>query len=119
MTAQWKAPAGLDPEVLSLCQALNALPGITTAESCSGHGREPVRIWFLADSLADLPVLLYWLDACHTGLRGWSVVATTDCAASPVIFRVEGPCGGYAAADEIAAHLSEQARELTREDEIQ
>jgi len=36
----------MDPEVLGLCNALNALPGISTTESCCGHGREKFSIFF-------------------------------------------------------------------------
>ncbi len=35
-----------DPEVVELCNAMNALPGITTLESCCGHGKIPFRIFF-------------------------------------------------------------------------
>jgi tRNA(Phe) wybutosine-synthesizing methylase Tyw3 len=36
----------MDPEVLDLCNAMNALPGIKTFESCYGHGRTAFHIWF-------------------------------------------------------------------------
>jgi hypothetical protein len=36
----------MDDEVLELCNAMNALPGIETVESCCGHGSGPFRIWF-------------------------------------------------------------------------
>jgi len=36
----------MDPEVLDLCNALNALPGISTTESCCGHGKEKFSIFF-------------------------------------------------------------------------
>jgi len=36
----------LDPEVVDLCKALNAIPGVQTTESCSGHGRRKLRVWF-------------------------------------------------------------------------
>jgi hypothetical protein len=116
MSEQWTPPPDLDAEVLSLCRAMNLFPGITTVESCCGHGRDPYRIWFVTDSLDALPLLLYWFDGCHTGHYGWSTIVNTDCAASPVIFRVEGPCGDYAAADAIARHLAEQAAELADDD---
>jgi hypothetical protein len=53
-------PADLDPECRELCEALNLLPGITTTSSCCGHGREPYRVFFAADSL----------DACLGEDRG-------------------------------------------------
>jgi len=39
----------MDPEVLDLCNALNALPGIYTTESCCGHGKEKFSIFFQTD----------------------------------------------------------------------
>jgi len=44
----------MDPECISLCEALNDLPGISTFESCQGHGRHPFWIFFKASSLQDL-----------------------------------------------------------------
>ena len=105
--AKWAAPAGLDPEVLSLCMAMNAFPGITTTSSCCGHGREPFGIYFQPESLDDLPALLYWFDGCHTGQYGWRVRVFTDCAADHATFEVEGPAGGYESADVIAKCMLE------------
>lgn len=39
-------PENMDAECVSLCDALNTLPGVTTLESCSGHGKSPFMIWF-------------------------------------------------------------------------
>jgi len=58
MSDGWKPPADLDPECRLLCEAMNAVPGIRTVESCSGHGDTPFRVYFLADSLDALPELL-------------------------------------------------------------
>lgn len=41
----WTPPADIDPACYNLCIALNALPGVTTTNSCCGHGREPYRIY--------------------------------------------------------------------------
>lgn len=38
-----------DPEVVDLCKAMNALPGIHTTESCCGHGKGPFLILFRVD----------------------------------------------------------------------
>jgi hypothetical protein len=44
----------IDPEILSLCDAINAIPGFETTCSCCGHGLEWPRVWFLAsDKNAD------------------------------------------------------------------
>ena len=34
---QFKYNGTMDPEVVSLCDAMNALPGIMTTDSCCGH----------------------------------------------------------------------------------
>ena len=107
MAERWTPPADLDPEVLSLCRAMNAFAGIFTTQSCCGHGREPFRIWFMATSLEALPALLYWFDACHTGQYGWIVRVYTDCSADHATFMAEGPRGGYEAAGVIAKYMLE------------
>lgn len=107
----WQAPDDLDPEVLALCQAMNAWPGVFTTSSCCGHGRDPYMIFFMAESLDDLPGLLYWFDACHTGQYGWQVRAYTDCAADHVTLMLEGPSGGYEAAAQIAKYIQDDLGE--------
>ncbi len=107
-TARETDERGYDVECVALVDAMNEVNGIATIESCCGHGETPFRIWFVADSLAALPPLLYWFDACHSGVRGWKVIATTDCAASPVKFIAESESMGpdaYLEANEIAAAI--------------
>jgi len=53
----------IDPECHRLIAAINRFDGITTIESCSGHGHTPIRIWFVARDTEALPPLLYWFDA--------------------------------------------------------
>jgi hypothetical protein len=111
----WEPPDDMDPEVIRLCRAMNLFPGIFTISSCCGHGREPFRIWFMAESVEALPALLYWTDACHTGQYGWIVTAATDCSADHVTFTLEGPCGGYEAAEVIAKYMREASQERSDE----
>ena len=85
----WAIPDDIDVECISLCQALNMLPGIHTVESCCGHGKRPFLIWMKADSLGVLPPMLYYFDNCHCGYSNWTVKVNTDCAMSPVTFYVE------------------------------
>jgi len=89
---------------------MNLIPGIKTVESCCGHGEWPFKIWFIADTLESLPPLLYWFDPCHCGLREWAATVYTDCAMSPVVFRITGPVGteAYDGAEKIA-HLINDA----------
>lgn len=59
---------GLDEEVIPLCTAMNALPGIITKESCSGHGKEPAIIFFnVEDGKQDG---LFFLTRC-VDVRYW------------------------------------------------
>lgn len=50
----------MDPEVINICNALNSLPGIKTSESCSGHNKEGIRIWFTVTDF----VGLFFLSRC-------------------------------------------------------
>ena len=115
---QSQFPDGMDKECVSLCESVNLLLGIETCESCCGHGEHEFRIWFEAEDLEDLPSLLYWLDSCHCGFRGWLVIATTDCAMRPVIFLIEGPIGeqAYTEADEIAGLITGWVEEMEKEE---
>lgn len=36
----------MDKEVIDLCNTMNSLPGIETSESCSGHGKTSLQIFF-------------------------------------------------------------------------
>ncbi len=92
----------MDKECVNLCKTLNKLQGIKTVSSCCGHGKNEFLIWFRADSLENLPRLLYWFDSCHCGFYHWRIIAKTDCGMSPVSFMIEGPVGAYNEAEEIA-----------------
>lgn len=100
----------LDVECRAMCEAMNKCPGITTVASCCGHGAEPFRIWFVAANLEVLPMLIYYLDVCHSGCRGWTCRVTTDCAASPVKFCVEGPVKAYGEAQHITELIEAEAK---------
>jgi hypothetical protein len=93
---------------------MNKIPGIHTIESCYGHDQRQFRIWFKSDSLEHLPRLLYYFDECHNGFPGWSVAVSTDCAMSPVTFKVSGPVGSIACqqANSIAELLETEAKKI-------
>lgn len=104
--SEWP-PAGLDPEVRSLCEAINEFHGLVTYESCCGHGTSPFRIWLGAERLDDLAPMLYWISGCHSGpaATGWHCDVSTDCAGHRTIVMLEGPPGAYKAADELAENM--------------
>lgn len=47
---KYKYDGKIDPEIIYLCDAMNALPGIQTINSCCGHGAGPFTIWFRVTS---------------------------------------------------------------------
>ncbi len=97
------SPNDIDPECRTLCEAMNGLSGIRTFASCCGHNEHPFRIFFSAESLEALPPVAYWFARCHSGVKGWGIIAHTDCGMAPISFIAEGPVGDYAGAEKIAA----------------
>lgn len=77
----------IDLECIDLCNAINTLEGLTTIDSCCGHGDREFSVFFIADSLNALPTLLYHCDPCHVGFQ-WDCFVRTDCAMSPVTFKL-------------------------------
>lgn len=98
----------MDAECIPICDAINRIPRLRTVESCCGHSQEPFRVFIEATSFHALADLCYCVDWCHSGARGWRVIAYTDCSAAPNRFILEGPAGDFAGADQIAALISEQ-----------
>jgi hypothetical protein len=114
---EWQAASDIDPECIDLCRAMNALPGITTTQSCWGHGRSSYDVFFAADNLGYLPALLYWFESCHCGFGGWQVTVATDCAMRPAYFCVEGPTGqiAYQQSKDIAQLIEQYVRQERKE----
>lgn len=57
----------MDKEVIDICNALNSLSGVKTLESCSGHGKDCVSIFFRVTDI----VGLFFLARCIDG-RYWT-----------------------------------------------
>jgi len=53
-------PDHMDPEAVPLVDAMNAIPGIVTTESCCGHGRGRFLVFFQATD----PDGLFFLSRC-------------------------------------------------------
>jgi len=99
---------GIDPEVVELCDAINSLEGITTYESCSGHGRKRMSIFFAPNDKEDLCNLLWWFSACHNGVSTWRCTVSTGCGAWVPHYCLESPSRGgkaYDQAKKIAAAM--------------
>lgn len=69
-TKKYEYDQYMDKEVVSLCDAMNALPGIKTIDSCCGHDETPFSIWFRVSSEEGLFFLIrcvdrrYWKYGC-------------------------------------------------------
>ena len=110
----------MDRECVTLCDAINRIPGVVTIESCCGHGRTTYRIFFRLEheerGLDYLPILLYYIRACHVGFE-WECHVWTDCDMSPAIFILESREKGevayqqsYQIAREVNAWLDEHLK---------
>jgi len=106
----WEPPDDLDPELLTLCHALNSLPGIRTDGSCCGHGEAPIRIWLKADGTRSLLPIGWALDKRYQRRAFTCTVEITDMPDDSVLFLLEskekGPLA-YVEADKLAADFEE------------
>ena len=41
----------MDQEIIELCDLINSYEGLQTFESCCGHGKDRIRIWFIVDDM--------------------------------------------------------------------
>ncbi len=81
-------PSDIDKECVPLCNALNALPSITTFESCCGHGDHPYRIFFKTATIWGLGPILRSLSS-----TAWRVEACWANGNNSIYFMLEGPIG--------------------------
>ena len=102
----------VDLEARSLVKALNALPGITTKESCCGHGKRPFCIWFDVDEMHSPGFMCLARCTCpryYGYRRGTWEVKLYHSDVNPVTFVLEGPKGpvAYDMAERLAANIME------------
>ena len=110
---------GIDKEIVRLVKVMNRFPGITTLSCCCGHGDNETRIWFSPKSIKDLPAMLYWFDACHSGCR-WDVFIYTDCSADHVTWMLQARVKGeeaYQEANKIAEYMENYIDEQSQPEE--
>lgn len=108
----------LEENIKEIVLAVNSYKGIRVIDFSDGENKRPIWIFFIADSLEALPPLLYDLDICHNGIRGWQAIARTDCAMSPTTFMIESTSIGQKAWDEskkIAHIMTENQKENTND----
>lgn len=66
-------PADMDKQCIPLCDALNAIPGIHTYESCCGHNHHPFWIWFtITGPIQNLTVVGRVFDRRYGAPEGWT-----------------------------------------------
>lgn len=105
----WTPPSGMDSEIIDLCVAMNALPGIVTVESCSGHYRDPIRVWFALDYTEDYHrglLLLARVTCPRYAPSGWRIEIYHD-DVRPLAFMLEGPAGAFGVLKGIVEHIEE------------
>jgi hypothetical protein len=97
-------PSDMDTECILICNAMNALAGITTMESCCGHGDRPFRIYFVAEEIKSLAPI-----AGNCLSSAWHLEVRWANGSSSVYFVLEGPVGPpdiSGGANDFAAWLS-------------
>ena len=73
----------IDSACLPLWEALQHLHGVEVIAACSGHGTQPLRIWWTAENMGTLRrVLVPWHSILTSG--GWECIVQASCACCPV-----------------------------------
>jgi hypothetical protein len=102
----------LDRECMTLCKAINEIPGICTIESCSGHGKGLYQIYFVVTSLKNLSLLLGCIHA-----NDWIVNVYAACYGDPPKFNLIGPVGDFKTAEILAKEITREKMLILREEE--
>jgi len=110
----------MDKECIPLCDAINNIPGLRTVGSCSGHGKNPFRIYMEGKSVQhrNFLILMRALDRRYGGPWEWQIqLITTDMTEDPmrVLISSESSVGEAAyqqslqVVDSIKVHLNHEA----------
>ena len=76
----------MDPACVPICEAMNMLLGITTYESCQGHGKHGMWIFFAALTVEALRPILTILPE-----HSWTVQALWHNGSDTIGFWLKGP----------------------------
>lgn len=60
----YEFPSDMDLQCVHLCDAICALPGVTTVESCCGHGKESFQVFIEVDTAVHPAAGLFFLTRC-------------------------------------------------------
>ena len=80
-------PDDIDPEVVPLCDALNAFPGVATCESCSGHESDRPIVVFTCNDLRSLHKITVAMNPRER--FGWQLRARWASGNDVLIFLLE------------------------------
>jgi hypothetical protein len=76
----------MDPECIPLCDAMNALPGIKTFESCCGHGKHAFIVFFKAPSFNAIKPIIAAAEIWY-----WTVRVKCSSVTDEMYFILESP----------------------------
>lgn len=99
----------IDPEVVRLCDAINRVPGLSTTESCCGHGVSSFEVYFQCDDTRQVWPLARSISPRYAGVP-W-VLEIRDCPDIPepcsFVFHSGSRVGvhAYEMADDIASRI--------------
>jgi hypothetical protein len=80
----------MDKQCISLCNAINKIPGLITYSSCCGHNKRKFNIYINALSIRNLFILARSLDTNYYKNLKWSLnCICTDVSECPVVFVLE------------------------------
>lgn len=109
--------SNMDKECIELCNALNSVQGIRTFESCCGHAKAPMRIWFYSSKNRPLFIIAKSINRMYGGpisnkseLKEWTCILTHNDVPERPVFFLESPSKGrkaYKQAKIIANNISE------------
>lgn len=101
----------MDPECISICNALNSLPEIKTTSSCCGHGEDPFCVFFTAWGWRGLSFLgrcinySYW----QYGFDWDVLLSSTDIKEAGANFLLQSTCRGeeaYSQAEDLVRNMN-------------
>lgn len=109
----WKPPKDLDTECVALCVAMNSLPGIVTESSCSGHGKQPYRIWFRVTDFDKRGFITLARCTCPRYYPFPFVIKVDHGDVHPIGFLLEGPRACFKKADLLANEITKHVLDRT------
>ena len=95
-------PDNMDLECIPICEALNALPGVQTTESCCGHGQYRFTVFFSCTSFETLKRIARAIES-----SSWHVEAVYHNGSETLGFVLEGAVGHPEYTEHLVAELTD------------